>query len=994
MAKRNGIAAVAAMCLAACGSGGGTGAGFNGGSNAEFGIVRLLSFSPSDGAVQVPLSAVLEFEFDSPMALDSFGDEDTWLRIEGSSTNVAGTWSRGTGGRVRFTPAANLQAETDYVGQLSALSCDENGRILDVTTSFGFRTFDETPPTIDTIDVVAGATGQSRTRSFTVTFSEGIAPASITTNSYYLRDQFGIRYAAVRTSSGRQVTLDPHADLPGDRLFFLVVGTSITDRAGNALSAASTTNFRTIADGDAPGVTAAWPAMNQTGVSPLAQPTFAFDESMDPATVEASSLLFQDEFGGIVAFAIDSSADQRTLRLVPRSPLISHRTYTMAFLLGGAAATDVSGNALEATAARTFTTGNDATPPAIVDSVPSPGQTRVPGTVAPVITWQEALDPTWVDTDTVTLTVNGDDWTAVIERPTPTTLRVTPVLTLPTSAECVIRLRGGQEGLHDLAGNVLAADTTIAFTTSDDAGTPTALLLPPDGSTNVGRNDRVGVVFDAAMDPATLDPTTIVVTDDAGTPLTGTLAVRPDNRAATFTPAAPLAQLTYYRILVKGGAAGVRRTSGNWLPVDATSRFRTGIGNDTLPPIVGATVNGIHASRRTGLVLPPYGFSIDVTANDVDNQWPDLGAAEVLLQGTGTGPGSAALMATATVGYNTLRIVVPATAALGVGDWTMTVRVPDLAGNVGDSTPLAFSVAEPASSLLPFERTQVVWVRTDLDRDDNGSADFDDDLLRLGLMTAGDPIGANARMRRLVLDGILAQSSRLYGRGDSGEPLDSGSVALRFTTRQPIRIAHMQMALGGFDPEGARNREYGDESTGVLGRAYYDYRNGNPAERNISESPGLGVFPAEMWLYQTDIHLQVYPSYTTAFAQRFRPLSPAMGGIPAGAHALDAAVLSPTFDYGAASTSERARWQTIMDAADDWAVVIGIILAHEVGHSVGLVAPGTAPSGLFGDSSLHDTYAGATEVMASSVGYEAMTSLVYAFRDIDLAYLRQRVLLR
>jgi hypothetical protein len=165
-------------------------------------------------------------------------------------------------------------------------------------------------------------------------------------------------------------------------------------------------------------------------------------------------------------------------------------------------------------------------------------------------------------------------------------------------------------------------------------------------------------------------------------------------------------------------------------------------------------------------------------------------------------------------------------------------------------------------------------------------------------------------------------------------------------------------------------------------------------ERNTATSPGLGVFPAEMFLYQSRIHIQVWPSYQTVFAQRFRPLSPDMGGVPAGSHTLDPIVLAETFDYAAANSSERARWLTIMQAADDWATVMGIILAHEVGHSVGLVAPGPAPSGLFGDNTLHDTYAGAAEVMAASVGYEAMTSLDYAFRDIDLAYLRQRILLR
>jgi hypothetical protein len=296
--------------------------------------------------------------------------------------------------------------------------------------------------------------------------------------------------------------------------------------------------------------------------------------------------------------------------------------------------------------------------------------------------------------------------------------------------------------------------------------------------------------------------------------------------------------------------------------------------------------------------------------------------------------------------------------------------------------------------MLPFERTQLVWVRSDLDRDGNGVPDFDDDLLRLGLATAGDVAGTNAFVRGLLLDAILAQANRLFGRGDRGEPLDGGSVPLRFTKRQPIGLTHTQMALGGLDPEGDRTRGYGDESTGVLGRAYYDYRNGNPSERNTSTSPGLGVFPAEMWLYQSLIHIQVWPSFQTVFAQRFRPLCPDMGGTPAGAHPLDAQVLRSDFDYLAANSSQRARWQTVMNAVDDWSSVIGVILAHEVGHSVGLVAPGPSPTGLFGDSSLHDAYAGAAEVMAPSVGYEAMISLDYQFRDIDLAYLRQRVLLR
>ncbi len=995
MGGRISLAALAAACLpAACGGGGGSGSGFGYGGSGALGAVQLLAHTPAHEALQVALHATIDLEFDGAMALESFGDEDTWLRVAGTSTNVPGAFARGAGGRVQFAPGQPLLAETDYVFQLSALTCDVDGRILDDTRSFAFRTFDTTPPQVVGADVPENATNVGRTRTFTLTFSETVNAGSVAAPYLYLRDVYGFRYAAATTIAGATVTLDPFIDLPGDRVFHLVATTAVADRAGNTLPATWTRSFRTAEDNVAPSVTSAWPALHQAGVSPLVQPTFAFDESMDPASVEASSLLFEDEYGSVVAFTVDASPDQRTLRLRPVSPLVANRRYTMAFLLGGAAATDVSGNGLAATQARAFTTGSDTVAPAVTASVPADGESRAPGSAVLHVTCSEALDPAWVTAATVMLTAGGQAWAAVVEHPEPAIVRVTPVLALPVNTSCVLTLRGGQDGLHDLAGNVPQAPIVITFTTSGDPADPGVILLPPDGASSVAPSSRVTVVFDAPMDAATLTPATMRVTDDFGAVVDGELTISGGDRVVTFAPAAPLPSLTYHRLTVAGGSTGVRRASGNWLAGDRTSRFRTGSSNDSTPPLVSATVNGIHATRTAGLVVPPSGFTIDVTTSDANSQFVHMGAIEVLLAGPGTAPGAASLLAATTIGYGSLRVAVPADTPLAPGAWTLSVLAQDLSGNTGTSGGMSFTVATPNTMLLPFERTQVVWVRGDLDRDGNGRADFDDDMLRLGLATAGDALGTNASVRRLVFDGILATASRLYGRGSRGQPIDAGSVALRFSARQPFAIAHMQIALGGLDPEGAHTRGYGDESTGVLGRAFYDYRNGNPAERNIAMSPGLGVFPAEMWLYQTRIHVQVWPSYQTVFAQRFRPLCPDMGGIPAGSHALDAAVLSPAFSYATATTPERARWQTIMDAADDWATVMGIILAHEVGHSVGLVAPGPAPGGLFGDASLHDSFAGAAEVMAPSVGYEAMTALDYAFRDVDFAYLRQRILLQ
>jgi hypothetical protein len=358
--------------------------------------------------------------------------------------------------------------------------------------------------------------------------------------------------------------------------------------------------------------------------------------------------------------------------------------------------------------------------------------------------------------------------------------------------------------------------------------------------------------------------------------LTGTLVVT-GGRVVAFTPAVPFSPSTYYRLEVKGGSSGARRASGNWFPTDQRARWRTGTEADTQAPVVSATVNGIQQSRLPGVTVPNYGFTIDVSASDNTSQWVDMGTVEVTFQGNGTAPGASTLLATGSFTYNSVRIEVPETAALTDGVWNMTVTVRDLSGNAGSSSPVALTVAAPTGRALPFERTQVVWVRTDLDRIGGGMPDFDGDLLLLGLTTAGDPIGTNAWMRNLVLNGILAKSNHLYGRGSRGEPLDAGSVGLRFTKREPIGLPHMQIALGGLDPEGSRTRVYGDDSTGVLGRAYYDYCNGNPSERNISTSPGLGVFCREMWLYQAKIHLQVWPSWQTSFAAEVPAAEPRHG---------------------------------------------------------------------------------------------------------------------
>lgn len=979
--------------LSACGGGGRDDTAPASAVATALGTVQLLGHVPADGATQVAVEVEIALDFDAAMALDSFGDVDTKLCAEAGGTIVPGAFRLASNQRVLFRPTAPLAAETDYVFRLSPLTCDQDGRILDVERSFRFRTIDTSPPRFVGADVAAGATGVARDRAFRLTFDERIDPASATPESAFLRDAAGQAVAATVRVAGAEVVVDPLADLPGDRPFTLVATTSLQDVAGNAMAANITRSFRTAVDVVPPNATEVWPTAGRTGVSPQAHPRFLFDESMDLASVAPNSLRFQTESGDAVAYTVAASEDKRTLRVVPVAPMASNRNYSLTFTVGSNGVRDVSGNPLASTLTRSFRTGVDAGAPQLVTSVPANGADRVPGSVVAELRFDEALDPAWVVGEVITLRAADAPWDALVELVGVDLVRVTPVTPLPPATACTVRVRGGSEGCRDVNGNTIAGDLVVAFTTSTDEGTPSALLLPPDGADGMALNAAASVTFDAVMDPATLTAGGIELTTDAGAPIACAVSVDDSGRSVRLRPLQPLQPDAFHRLRVRAGPAGVRRASGNWLPGPIESRFRTGGAQDLLGPSVACTMNGIAPSRQIGMTVPPAGFTIDFDATD-SGGFVDVGRCEVLLDGPSPAPTTASLLATATLGAGFARMRLPIDAGLEPGAWTLRVRVPDLCGNFSTSAALAFQVVEPTTTMLPFERTQVIWIRTDVDLDGNGRGDFDDDLLRLGLGVDGGHADSQAFVRRELLNGVLAETSRLYGRGPRGEPVGPDSVAMRFTIRSPGQAPHMQISVGGLDPSGAAGRSYGDDSTGVLGRAVFDMRNGNSSERNVGGGQSLGVFPAEMFLYQAKVHQLVHPSYATTFAQRFMPLCPPMGGTPVGAHTHDAAVLRDDFDALAATSTQRARRETVLAGVRDWSKVVAIVLAHEIGHSVGLVAPGTAPSGLFGDGSLHNSFASATEVMAANIGYETMVTMPYAFRDIDMAYLRQRVLLR
>lgn len=978
----------------ACSGGGGGGSG--GGVLLSSLRLSVLDQSPLSAERQVPTNARIRIDFDGAIVADSLLYSDSGL-FRTDATPIPGTFTVDSeGSRVYFTPQSPLPAETELEFKLSPLTADASGRLLDRSFAFSFHTEDIRPPTVAASTVIQGQAGVSRTAAIDITFDEAIEAGSANLSSVRLSETGGSDQSISISVAGAVLQVTPVADLAGSTNYSLEIdggALGVADLAGNRLASSWSVSFTTAADLIAPLSTAGWPT-GAPAASPVVAPCLYFDESIDPDSIGSASIQFVDSLANTVTFTSRLSSDLETVQLVPQSRLTAGETYTLTAVTGANALLDRSGNALGQLRSISFSVGTDDVGPSFASAIPATGTGSVARNVQPVIVFDEALDPASVTAATVELRDEngGVTATATLENAN-TTIRVTPGQLLTAGTQHTLHVRGGPWGVRDVAGNPLPSDVSMVFSTTDDDTLPTALLFPNDRNSSVPTSASVVAVFDAPLDPVSVHSGTAYVSGPGGI-VAGTLTLTRSDRVIRFQPSAPWSPGTWYTWTILGGENGIREATGNFMAADASSQFRTSFGADLVSPTVSVTINGVDSARNANLSVPPSGFAFEISGWDPLDYSLDMSTVELQLAGVGAVPGAESIFATTSLTPTTADYTLDPSWTLVPGDYTAVARVRDLSGNLATSQPLSFQVRDLDAGSVPFEKTQIIWVRFDLDRDGNGREDLLDDLLRLGLATAGDPAGTNARMLQVMRDGIIARTHALFGRAASGEALDPNAVSIRLADSRPLGLDHAEMACGGLDPEGNSNRVYGDLSSGTLGRAWFDYQNGRMTESNTGSRPGLGVFPSELFLFEARIHQQIYPTFLTSFGRRFLPICPDMGGTPAGSDPLDATVLSPTFVYSSATTSEQVRYTEVFSAADDWATAVGTVLAHEIGHSVGLVADGPNPRGLHGDGSLHNEFAGSSDVMASALGYDSLIFLNYGFRDLNIAYLRHRILLK
>jgi uncharacterized protein (TIGR03437 family) len=528
------------------------------------------------------------------------------------------------------------------------------------------------------------------TNTLSATFSEAMAPATITAASFTLKNG-PISVPGTVSYVGVTATFTPAVSLAAGTLYTATITTGATNPAGVALAANYVWTFTTgsAPDTTPPTVSSTVPSTGATSVPVGNALSVTFSKPMNPLSINTTTFSLKQ---GATAVAGTVTYAGVTATFTPASSLAPNLPFTATVTNG---VTDLSGNAMAANYMWTFTSGAgpDTTPPTVSSTVPSTGATSVPVGNALSVTFSKAMNPLSINTTTVSLKQGA---TAVAGTVTyaGVTATFTPASSLAPNLPFTATVTNG---VTDLAGNAMVANHVWSFTTgaAPDTTPPTvSSTVPASGASSVPVGNALSVTFSKAMNPLTINTTTVSLKQGV-TVVAGTVTYA--GVTATFTPTGRLAPNVPFTATITNGVTDL---AGNAMAANYVWSFTTGATTDTTPPTVSFTV---PANSSTGV---PVGNALSVAFSKPMNPLTITTATFGLKQGGTAVTGTvtyAGVTATFTPAVG-LAPNVPFTA-------TVTTGVTDLAGNAmvanyvwsfnsgatSDTTPPTVISTSPAS---------------------------------------------------------------------------------------------------------------------------------------------------------------------------------------------------------------------------------------------------------------------------------------------------------
>jgi hypothetical protein len=587
---------------------------FTTGSLADVNPPEVSSTVPLDGATGVGLGNDLAATFTE--AMDPLSVTTATFTLRQGATPISGTVTY-AGVTATFNPSAVLSGNTPYTASLATGAKDLAGNPLAADYSWTFTTGatpDTSSPTVSSTVPVNGSTGFALGSNLTVTFSEGMDPASVNATTWTVW-QGATPVPGAVILAGVTATFDPAASLAASTAYTAVVSTGVKDLAGNALAADYEWTFTTglAPDVTAPAVDSTVPASDAVGVSPDSNLAVIFTEAVDPLTVTTLSVTLSR---GLTAVGGTVTLSGVTATFNPTSDLEPNTEYTASV---STAVKDLAGNAMANAYQWSFTTGAfpDETPPFVVSTNPAAGALDVAVDRTINVTFSEVMEP--LTFTAASFLLAGPGTVEVLGAVSYVGLKATflPAADLLPNTLYTATVMSGVE---DLAGNAMTNDVTWTFMTGAGAPLgPAPVLLGLAGDyvilskSGVSTVPTSAVTGDIGVSP--IDATAITgfsVTLDASQEFSRSDQVTGKLWAASYSEPTP----TKLTTAVSNMETAYTDAAGRSLP-DFTELGSGEIGGLTLVPGLYKWGTGVNISTDVTLDGGPNDVWIFLIAGDV-----------------------------------------------------------------------------------------------------------------------------------------------------------------------------------------------------------------------------------------------------------------------------------------------------------------------------------------------------------------------------------------
>jgi hypothetical protein len=199
---------------------------------------------PANNATGIALNHLIFVTFSEPM--DQTTINSLTFSLKEGSAAIPGVVTY-AGNMATFSPTSNFGANKLLTGTITTGATDLDGNAIVSNNIFSFTTGDAPDiilPTITLTNPVNNATGVARNKVVSLTFSEAMAPLTINTSTFTLK-QGTTSVSGTVAYSGTTATFTPESIMAAGVTYTAAITTAAKDMAGNALAANTVLSFTT-----------------------------------------------------------------------------------------------------------------------------------------------------------------------------------------------------------------------------------------------------------------------------------------------------------------------------------------------------------------------------------------------------------------------------------------------------------------------------------------------------------------------------------------------------------------------------------------------------------------------------------------------------------------------------------------------------------------------------------------------------------------------------